>query len=256
MENFKKLNYILNSYMTATEVTHAFGFKSETMISKMRKGENRITQLHIDGLEKYFNIPPELFNITIKNEDEIDLIIKTYQLQKQKDQKKLLEQTQDLSPYCKIDKNIFPENPKLFEKIKGTWYGYVYPSNPASSEHGIWEVKTIIGEDYSVIDEPWGNKGYLKLGKNESLIIKESYDHEDLTTIRFSNRQVPSGHFRFVVISNQNHTLNEMVNFGFFSRKRYPLDEAKEILGDRESKQLKLDVEFNERLIQRAIVPQ
>jgi hypothetical protein len=47
-----------------------------------------------------------------------------------------------------------------------------------------------------------------------------------------------------------------MVNFGFFSRKQYTPDEAKEILGDMESKQLKLDLEFNERLIERAIVPQ
>ena len=155
-----------------------------------------------------------------------------------------------------LSENVFPNNEKVFQKLKGVWYGYIYPSNPASAEHGVWEVKTIINDDYSVVDEPWGNRGYVQLGKHESLIIKESYDNDDLTIIRFSNRQVPSSHFRFVIISNQNNTLHEMINFGFFSRKQYSPDEAKEILGDINSKQLKLDLGFNDRLNERAVVPQ
>jgi hypothetical protein len=283
--------------MSATDVTRAFGFKSNTMISNMRKGQTNISSLHIEGLAKHFNIPQDIFSNTISTTTEIDTLIETYRLEKEKKkqdeelQKKILKKLEenglipkdifnknfqekgDLASFIKghkekllknctplnthaFSEQVFPKNEKLFNKLKGTWYGYVYPSNPASAEHGIWEVKTIIGDDYSVIDEPWGNSGYLKLGKNESLIIKESYDHDDLTIIRFSNRQVPSGHFRFVIISNQNHTLNEIINFGFFSRKQYDLDEAKEILGDIETKQLKLDLDFNERLIKRTIVPQ
>ena len=296
MDNFKKLDYILDTHMNATKVTQAFGFKSETMLSKMRKGKSNISQLHIDGLEKYFDIPTKLFEIRINDKNEIDVIIKAYRKKKKQEKekeafphklvkkliehdllpKKILEQhtldnealeelikkhKKDLelsatSPvYAKYENKIFKSNDKLFQKLKGVWYGYLYPSNVTSAVDGLWEVRTTINDDHSVIDY-WGNKGYVKLGKHESMIIKESYDNDDLTIIRFPNRQVPSEHFRFTIISNQNNTHNEMVNFGFFSRKQYPKDEAKEILGDIDTKQLKLDLNFNEQLNERAIVPE
>jgi len=93
------------------------------------------------------------------------------------------------------------------------------------------------------------------LGKNESLIIKESYDNNDLTIIRFPNRQIPSQHFRFVIVSNQNNTEHEMVNFGFYSRIKYSAKEAKNILGERRNIQLKLDLSFNNRINDQSIVP-
>lgn len=242
MNKWEKLDYLLSTYMSATNVASAFGFKSDAMLTKMRRGQSNLTTLHIDGLEKYFHIPTKIFDDEVTNEKEINKLIK-------------LHKENQLIPKS-INSKIFPNDEKVFSKLKGIWYAYVYPSNPASSEHGIWEVKTIISDDYSVVDEPWGNAGYVMLGKNESLIIKESYDHDDLTVIRFSNRQVPSGYFRFVIISNQNHTLNEIINFGFFSRTQLSHEEAKEILGEKESKQLRLDLDFNERLIARTIVPE
>jgi hypothetical protein len=296
MENHQKFNYILEKYISASEVKRAFGFKSQAMISSMSRGQANIATLHIEGLEKHFDISCKIFAPYIQSHEEIDYEIERYRKEKEeliykaRLQKKILKKLEEnqLIPedifnielklknefetlikehkekLCRkttaqahhnFSHKVFPNNEKVFNNLKGVWYGYVYPSNPASSKDGIWVVETTINDDYSVVDY-WGNRGYLKIGKNESLIIKESYDHDDLTIIRFSNRQVPSKHFHFVIISNQNHTLNEMVNFGFFSRKQYTPDEAKEILGDMESKQLKLDLEFNERLIERAIVPQ
>jgi len=296
MNRAKKLDFLLNNYMSGADVIRAFGFKTASMITNMRNGNTNIANIHIEALERHFDIPTSIFDQHINSHEEMVVLIERYQKkQKQKKNeealknkiiKKLEEEAlipkdiflEDFSEKGKLDRliqkhkknmlnqnadsqlsnysrKVFPENEKLFNKLKGVWYGYVYPSNPNSAEHGIWVVETTINADHSVVDY-WGNKGYLKIGKNESLIIKESYDHDDLTVIRFSNRQVPSQHFHFVIISNQNHTLNEMVNFGFFSRKQYTPDEAKEILGDMESKQLKLDLEFNERLIERAIVPQ
>jgi len=298
MNRAKKLDFLLCNYMSGADVIRAFGFKTASMITNMRNGHSNIANIHIEALERHFNIPTRIFDDSIVGTDEIVQLIEKFQDNEKKKEeqeilknkilkkleeheliprnifKKSFQKKGELDRFIKEHKvncleksipnnntnnfsnQVFPKNEKLFNKLKGVWYGYIYPSNPLSSEHGIWEVKTIIGEDYSVIDEPWGNAGYLKIGKNESLIIKESYDHDDLTIIRFSNRQVPSQHFHFVIISNQNHTLNEMVNFGFFSRKQYTPNEAKEILGDMESKQLKLDLEFNERLIERTIVPQ
>jgi hypothetical protein len=152
--------------------------------------------------------------------------------------------------------SIFQKNEKLFNKLRGIWYAYLYPSNPksATETEGIWIVETTIFDDYSVVDY-WGNRGYLRIGKHESLIIKESYDNDDLTVIRFPNRQVPSQHFRFTIVSNQNNTTHEMVNFGFYSRKRYTPKEAKEILGEMSRVQLKLNLEFNIRLKEKGVVP-
>ena len=153
----------------------------------------------------------------------------------------------------KLSKNI--KNQKLFEKLKGIWYAYIYPSNPLSARdtEGIWIIETTINNDYSVVDY-WGNKGYLKIGKNQSIILKEPYENNDLTIIRFSNRHVSFENFRFVLISNQNSTINEMVNFGFYSRHKYSPEEAKEILGDMNKVQLKLDLNFEERLRNKGIV--
>jgi len=238
------LDQIINKYIKiAKNITIAFGFKSNTMISNLRNPNNpaTINQLHIDGLEKYFDIPIEIWkNIYLSNE-EIDKIITNYR----KEKKKFLD-----------NETIFSENRRLLDKLVGIWYAYLYPSNPQSiiENKGVWIVQTIVDYDYSVIDY-WGNRGYLQLGKNESLIIKESYDNNDLTIIRFPNRQVPSQHFRFVIVSNQNNTEHEMINVGFYSRIKYSPQKAKEILGDIDNMQLKLDLDFNNRLNEQAIVP-
>ena len=292
-----KLKYILDKYVTASDVRRAFGFKSGSMITNMKNGTAKITTLHMEGLEKHFSIPVQVFSLNTDSFEKLDNNILEYKTQQRKEKEKqhlqakilkkleeeqlipkdilnedfseegklnlilkkhkedLIQKFNTKSLYANYSTKVFPENKKLFSKLKGKWYGYVYPSNPNSAKYGVWEVETNIADDYSVVDF-WGNKGYLKIGKNESLIIKESYDHEDLTIIRFSNRQIPSQIFRFLIVSNQNHTLNEIVNFGFFSRKQYSHDEAKKLLGKIETKQLKLDLDFNERLIQEAIVPQ
>jgi hypothetical protein len=237
------LDKIIDRYIkVANHITKAFGFKSNTMISNLRnnKHPSTINQLYMDGLEKYFDIPKEVWENVDISDNQLDKLIVQYRKNKKSNQ---------------ID-TIFSKNQKLFNKLKGVWYAYLYASNPNSAKEseGIWIVQTTINNDYSVVDY-WGNRGYLKLGKNESLIIKESYDNNDLTIIRFPNRQVPSQHFRFVIVSNQNNTENEMVNFGFYSKVKYSAKEAKRILGDKNKMQLKLDIEFNNRLNQEGIVP-
>jgi len=235
------LDKIIDRYIkTANKITIAFGFKSNTMISNLRNSNHpsTINQLHMDGLEKYFDIPTEVWRNVNISDLEIEELILNYR------------KNQDKTDH------IFIKNKRLFNKLKGVWYAYIYASNPNSAKEteGIWIVETTIHNDCSVVDY-WGNRGYLKLGKNESLIIKESYDNDDLTIIRFPNRQIPSQHFRFVIISNQNNTEHEMVNFGFYSRIKYSPKEAKEILGDIKNMQLKLDINFNNRINEQSIVP-
>jgi hypothetical protein len=238
------LDIVIDRYIkVASHITQVFGFKSNTMISNLRNSNHSstINKLHMDGLEKYFDIPVEIWSDVNISEEALDELITTYREKKSSNEQN----------------SVFKKNQKLFDKLKGVWYAYLYASNPESAKdtEGIWIVETTIYDDYSVVDF-WGNRGYLKLGKRESLIIKESYDNDDLTVIRFPNRQVPSSHFRFVILSNQNNTEYEMVNFGFYSRIKYSPKDAKEILGDKNNLQLKLDLYFNDRINKRGIVPQ
>ena len=240
----KKLNYIIETYIKGGKkelAINTFGYDRENSVGNFcsLKSSAVIKKIHMESINKHYKIPMSIWDEDIPfNKSEIDKLIKKYRLSLQK------------SLFLDIEEDtIFSKNSKLFKKLKGVWYAYIYPSNPISAidTEGVWIVETEIYDDYTVIDQ-WSNKGYLKLGKQESLIIKESYENNDLTVIRFQNRQVPFEHFRFTIVSNQNYTTHEMVNFGFYSRHKYTPKEAKEILGDMSKVQLKLDLEFEERL--------
>ena len=240
----KKLIYIINNYIEGGKkelATNTFGYDKENVVSNFCSPtvNSHLKKLHMESIERHHKIPMNLWEKSLSyDEIQIDKLIKEYRLNLKN------------GLFPKNEKEtIFTNNKKLFQKLKGVWYAYIYASNPTTAQitDGIWIVPTEIYDDYTVIDH-WNNKGYLKLGKNESLIIKESYENNDLTVIRFQNRQVPFENFRFTIVSNQNHTTHEMVNFGFYSRKKYTPQEAKRILGDMNKVQLKLDLKFDERL--------
>ena len=281
----EKLNYILETYIVASDVTRAFGFKSNTMISNMRKGQANIATLHMEGFEKNFDIPIEIFLPTVDTKEKIDKLIAQYKFQKLQDgikahhfttilqqleqnglipknifdqerealdklikkHKEALENQNSNSPCMQHSKKVFQKNDRLFQKLKGVWYAYFYPSNPTSTQEGIWEIETTIHDDYSVVDQ-YGNRGYLKIGKHQSMIIAESHNNDDLIIIRFANQQIPFEYFHFVLIANQNNTSNEMICFGFYSHKKHSSTEAKELLGAIDKAQLKLDLDFDIRL--------
>ncbi len=76
----QKLDYILDHYMSASDVARAFGFKSNSMITAMRQTNNPkvISKLHKDGLEKYFNIPLSIWDKEVTIE-AMPTIIQSYQ---------------------------------------------------------------------------------------------------------------------------------------------------------------------------------
>ncbi len=245
----KKFNYILDNYISANEAQKAFGYNSPSYLTRLRdpRHTSTLNTLHIQLLEYVFEIPKKIFNKTIDfDTNNIDTLIKEFYVKNKKSQKNRtqLEKSQ-----------IFSDNKKLFEALKGIWYAYMYPSNPSSSKEddGVWIVETTINEDYSVIDE-YKNAGVLQISTHQSLILKKSDDHDDLTVIRFQNRQVFYGIFRFVIMSTQNGSENEMVNFGFYSREKYTPDVAKKILGDINRVQMKLCLEFNDRINQQITI--
>jgi len=232
----EKLSFIIDYLkLNVKEIADLWGMQSN-YISKLREHtHNSLRPMHLYAFTGAYNIPHKVFDKKVKISTEVINILKEAKKEK--------------------INNIFEKNKKLMEKLKGKWYAYIYPSNPNSAikSEGIWIVETYINNDYSVVDE-YQNSGILKIGKNQSLIIKESYDERDLTIIRFSNRQIAYKHFRFVIVSTQNGTEHEMINFGFYSRTKYTPTEAKEILGDTSNIQLKLDLDFNDRLVKKVVI--
>ena len=248
----QKLNYIVDEYIEGGKEElsiKTFGYERQNSVSSLCSYEQKSTflkKIHMESIEKHHQIPMSIWEDSLAyDKEKINQLIEEY---------RAFSSNGTLS--FEDEDSIFQKNQKLFNQLKGIWYAYIYPSNPKSAEEteGIWIVETTIHDDYSVVDH-WGNAGYLKIGKNQSLIIKEPYENNDLTVIRFSNRHVSFEHFRFTIVSNQNGTTNEMVNFGFYSRKKYSPQEAKEILGNMEKVQLKLDSGFEKRLREKGVVP-
>ena len=247
----EKFNYVIEHHIEGGKKTLAietFGYERENQVSNLCASNHKpsIKKMHMESMERHHQIPLAVWESSLPfDKTKIDQLIAEHKTSKRAERISFDEEDA-----------IFTKNQKLFRNLKGVWYAYLYPSNPTSAQEteGIWIVETTINDDYSVVDY-WGNRGYLKIGKNQSLIIKEPYENNDLTVIRFSNRHVSFEHFRFTIVSNQNGTVNEMVNFEFYSRKKYSPKKAKEILGEMSKVQLKLDLEFEERLRGLGVVP-
>ncbi len=229
----EKLNYILDTYMSASDVTKKFGFNSNSMISSMRNRDKAQTllQVHQEGLEKHYNIPMKIWNRNIAMDKSIiDNIIKEY---------KLLKQNINIS-----QNNVFTSNDELLNKLVGDWYSYFYSSQEVSKIHSI---KTTIDKNYIVTDQN-NNSGKLFLGTNQSMIIKESINSKNLVSMTFTNTQVAYEIFAFSLVSKQDQINDEMLNFGFFSKKELDKDVVIKTLGDINTTQLKMDRGFLERI--------
>jgi len=237
----KKFDFILSKHYIrgVGEVATQFGFKNHSKISAFRNPNNNHTLLkvHIEALERHFSIPVRVFDADVTI-DEVEDIIKEH---------RELQFERSINIYDEVFKY---EHSTLLNYIRGRFYAYIYPSNPQGTwtKEGLNIVETTINDDLSVHDE-YGNRGVLKIGKHQSFIFKVSYDEKDINVIRFENRQAIYGqNFRFVILSNQNGTTHEMINFGFYSRRLYTPNEAKAILGEIEKLQMKLDIEFSQRV--------
>ena len=242
----KKFDFIVDKYIkSATDIANAFGFKNASKISGFKNPNNssNLRIVHMESLEKHFDIPVEVFdnNLSI---DEMDKVINNYR------DKKFDKQVGQTRLNNMLNNMFNNPNKIIFEKLQGDFYAHIYPSNlnGITSQDGVSITKTTINNDYSVIDE-FGDKGILRIGEYQSFIFKISHNERDINVIRFHNRDLMYGDFRYVSVSNQNGTTNEMINFGFYSRKKHTPKDVKRILGDDISKlQLKLDLEFNGRI--------
>jgi len=234
----KKTNFIIKRYTGgALEVANKFGYKKSTSITNIckfnplkAKESRSINLLQIEGLERHYQIPIEVFeNYIDYDEDTIIQMVEEYR-NKLQDKK----ETQ----------SIFKPNSRIIGKLEGDWYSYFYPS---ANFVEVQCIKTTINSDYSVIDE-YNNKGVLNIGLDQSIIIKESNNSKNLTSIIFNNRTVTYQIFPYSMISRTNSSNRAINYFGFFSRKKFDTPTAKEILGDKNLMQLQIPHKFEDRL--------
>jgi len=273
-----KVAYIFRKY-TKKEVSKEFGFANQSSLSGWDNPNPKIKRVHLLGLQEYFGIPITIFDDDIPySDEEIDNSIEKYKkkLIEQEKNKKIFESlkrnglvpksiySDEIDTIEKIDReimehkekirqnrlifenNLFIEDNRLYNNLLGEWNSYLYSSTYTRTRK-IHIFKTYFKEDYDVIDEH-KNRGKLFIGNNQSLVIKKSPNEKNFSVIIFQNINVTYKIFRFSIISIQNGTSDEMTQYGFYSKKEYSKDEAKEILGDIDDIQLKLNLDFAKRV--------
>ena len=234
-----KTDFIIKSYTGgALEVANIFGYKKSTSITNIcnfdprrAKDARSIVRLQMEGIERHYQIPIEIFEHSVQFDKKLlaDMIEKYRAKIKKREERTA----------------IFSQNSKLIKKLEGEWYSYFYPSANFIEVQGI---KTTINSDYSVIDE-YGNRGMVNLGIDQSIIIKESKNSKNITSIVFNNRTITYSIFPYSMISRTNSTNRAINYFGFFSREKFDVETAKKILGeDRNLMQIQIPYEFEDRI--------
>ena len=231
MSNEEKLDFIIKYLkLDVKDIALAFGL-STGYISKLRSSVHaQLKPVHLYAFESCFNIPYKIFqNPSIDSTKKIINILKLHL---------------PLHHSKKIEIKVFQQDSRILHKLVGDWYQYLYRSN---KNREIYEIKTTINNNYTVYDKN-KNLGELFISQNQSMIIKKSTNSKNLVSITFNNMQIAYKIFPFTLVSKQNNTQFEMASFGFFSKKRLPHKRVKDILGDMEGVQLKINYDFISRL--------
>ena len=221
--NEEKLNYILKKLkLTTIEIAKKLEISSG-LVSQIQNAYNgKLRKIHLYALSNAYNIPMDIFeDETINSKETIDFMLKQASF------------------------TIFKKDYQILENLTGKWYLYSYPSNPNLSE--VWSTETNIYDDFTVLDAH-RNKGKIYIGKKQSLLVKESHNSKNITTIVFDNDRITYGNFPFSRIAKSNSFNKEILSFGFFSRRKLEKNEAKNILGKIENVQLQIDYSLIDRV--------
>jgi len=223
--NEEKLAYVIKKLgLVNKDISKKMGISAVTVSQIKNYRDAKLRNHHIYAMCFVYNIPVEIF----ENKD-IDTIEKIDEL--------LAQQHKELK--------IFAHNKDILDKLVGVWYMYSYPSNPRLAD--IWETETTFYNDYRVKDEH-KNEGTLHIGKNQTLILKESNGSKNITSITFDNARIFYNVFLFSRVSKSNSVNKELFNFGICSRKKLDKKEVKRILGEVNEVQLQINYDILERI--------
>lgn len=220
----EKLKYIIDSLnLHRGEMAKKLETNNATIAHITDYSSKRLRNWHLYAICHAYNIPMEIFeNKEIKTTEQIDNILN----------------------HSKKTEKIFGTNYKVLEKLLGTWYFYSYHSQ---YHDDIWQTKTIIYDD-STIEDQHQNRGKLFIGKNQSIILKETHNAQNLNSITFDNNRITYNIFPFSRTSKINALNHELLNFGICSKDKLEYEKAKEILGQYSKVQLKIDHTMLERI--------
>jgi transcriptional regulator with XRE-family HTH domain len=221
----EKLVYVTKKLGLKTkDIAKELGISSALVSQIKNYRENKLRNIHIYAICFSYNIPIEIFkDKNVDTTDKIDEILN----QKYQEVK------------------IFKHNKEILDKLVGVWYMYSYPSNLKLTD--IWETETTFHSDYRVVDEH-ENEGSLNIGKNQSIILKESAGSKNITSITFDNARIFYNVFLFSRVSKSNSMNKELFNFGICSRKKLDKELVKEILGEVNRVQLQMNYDILERI--------
>lgn len=223
--NEEKLNYVIKKLNLKTKDIAQKLEISAGLISQIQNHYNgKLRKIHLYAICNAYKIPMEIFeNKEVNREITID---------------GLLDQT--TTPNA-----MFQNNYELLNKLLGTWYVYSYPSNPQLAD--VWITETKFYENFHV-EDMHKNSGKLYIGKKQSIILKESNNSKNITSITFDNDRITYENFPFSRVSKSNALNKELFNFGFFSRRKMTKDEARKILGNINEVQVQMNYDFLERI--------
>lgn len=222
--NEEKLNYVLKRLNLQTKEIAQKLEISPALISQIQNHYNgKLRKVHLYAICNAYNIPMEIFENEKINEEEM---INSLLIRSQRN-------------------SMFHNDRNILDKLTGVWYLYSYPSNPKLSE--VWSTETTIYQDFRV-EDAHKNKGKLYIGEKQSIILKESNNSKNITSITFDNNRITYETFPFSRVSKSNSLNKELFNFGFFSRRKIPKETAKEVLGSIHDVQLQMNYELLERI--------
>ena len=223
--NEEKLEYIIKVLkLKSSEISQKLGI-SPSMLSQIQNHSvGKLKPYHLYAMSQAYCIPMEIFENEDINSHEL---VNTFLIYKDE------------------DAHLFYTNQELLKKLIGKWYLYSYPSNPNYTK--VYATEHTIYVDGRVVDEH-NNRGKIHFGKHQSLIVKESNNCKNLTSITFDNNRVTYEYFIFSRVSKSVNLNRELFNFGFFSREKLSEEEATMILGNRNNVQMQMDYEMLERL--------
>lgn len=223
--NSERLKYVIKYLkLKSSDISKKLGISPSMLSQIQHESTTKLKPYHLYAISKAYDIPMEIFeNREINTPQLIENI---------------------LNNSSKND-SFFYQNKRLLEKLIGTWYLYAYTSYSSdihSTQHTIYADGTIIDEHE--------NKGRIYFGKNQSIIMKESNNSQNLTSITFDNNRVTYSFFIFSRVSKSISLNKELFNFGFFSKEPLSKDEILKVLGDKNQLQLQIDYTLIERLNQ------
>jgi len=225
--NEKKLAYVIKKLGLVTKDIAKSLEVTSGLISRIKstyEDSTPLRKIHLYAICSLYKIPMEIFeNKNIDTAQKVD---------------ELLDQQHKES-------TIFSHNKEILDKLEGVWYMYSYPSNPRLAD--VWETETTFYNDYRVIDEH-ENQGTLHIGRNQTLILKESAGSKNITSITFDNARIFYNVFLFSRVSKSNSMNKELFNFGICSRKKLGKEEVKVILGEVNEVQLQVNYDILERI--------